>query len=105
MGKSLVGQLTFLELAAKTRGKFQLQQSLLTNPNHCDSHFDLAVCLIAERNYEQAADHLFEIMTLNPSYKDDAAREMIINVSNMLAPNDAELSSTIRNKLNSLSFS
>ena len=105
MGKSLIGQLTFLDLAAKTPGKFQLQQSLLTNPNNCDVHFDLAVCLIAERDYEQSVDHLFEILKIDSNYKDDAAREMIINVSNMLAPNDPELSSKIRSRLSSFSFS
>ncbi len=110
MGKSLIGQLTFLDLAAKTPGKFQLQQSLLTNPNNCDVHFDLAVCLIAERDYEQAIDHLFEIMRIDSSYKDSsykegAAREMVINVSNMLTPNNPELSSKIRSRLSSFSFS
>lgn len=105
MGKSLLGQLTFLDLAANTQGKFQLQQDLLANPNNCDSHFDLAVCLIAEKDYEQASSHLLEVMNINPQYKDDAAREMIINVANMLAPNNQELSSKIRSKLSSKSFS
>jgi len=105
MGKSLLGQLTFLDLAANTQGKFQLQQNLLTNPSNCDSHFDLAVCLIAEKDYEQASNHLLEIMNINAGYKDDAAREMIINVANMLAPNNQELSSKIRSKLSSKSFS
>ena len=104
MGKSLLGQITFLDLAAKTPGKFQLQQALLTSSNNCDVHFDLAVCLIAERDYEQAIDHLFEIMRIDSSYKDDAAREMIINVSNMLTPNNPELSSKIRSRLSSFSF-
>ena len=105
MGKSLVGQLTFLDLAEKTEGKFQLQQKLLTNPNDCDAYFDLAVCLIAERDYEEAVNHLFKIMEINSSYKDDAAREMIINVTKMLAPNNPELSSTFQRRLSSISFS
>ena len=105
MGKSLVGQLSFMDLAAKTPGTFQLQQSLLTSPNNCDVHFDLAVCLIAERDYEQAVDHLLEIMKIDANYKDDAAKEMIINVANMLTPNNPELSSKIRSRLSSVSFS
>lgn len=105
MGKSLVGQLTFLDLAAKTGGKFQLQQQLIANPNDCDVHFDLAVCLIAEKDYEEAMNHLFEIMTIDSSYKENAAREMIINVCNMLAPNDPELASGFRKRLSSISFS
>ena len=101
MGKSLMGQLTFLELANNTQGKFMLQQTLLSEPNNCDAHFDLAVCLVAEKNYSEAVNHLFEIMKIDASYKDTAAKEMIINIAKMLAPNDPELSSEIHRKLSS----
>ena len=105
MGKSIVGQLAFLDLAENTQGKFALQQQLITNPNNCDAHFDLAVCLIAEKDYSQAVEHLFEIMKINAGYKENAAREMIINVSNMLAPNNPELSDNFRSRLSAISFS
>lgn len=105
MGKSILGQLTFLDLAEKTQGKIQLQQQLMANPGDCDVLFDLAVCLIAERDYEQAVNHLFEIMAIDSSYKDDAAREMIINIANMLAPNNLELSTDFRSRLSSIGFS
>jgi len=105
MGKSIIGQLAFCELAKKTQGRFMLQQSLLTNSSDCDVHFDLSICLIAEKDYEQAIKHLFDIMEINPDYKDDAAREMIINVCNMLNSNNPELSSKFRSKLSSISFS
>lgn len=104
MGKSLLGQLTFLDLAANTTGKSQLQQQLLLHPNDCDIHFDLAICLIAEKAYESAVNHLFEIMNIDANYKDNAAREMIINVSNMLAPNHPKLASQFQNKLAAISF-
>lgn len=101
MGKLLVGQLTFLRLASKTDGKFQLQQQLLANPDNCDAHFDMAVCLIAEKDYQSAVNHLFEIMNVDKDYKDNAAHEMIITVTNMLAPNNPKLSSEFRKKLSS----
>ncbi len=101
MGKMLIGQLTFLRLASETAGKSDLQQQLLTNPDNCDVHFDIAICLIAEKSYQEAINHLFEIMKINKNYKDDAAREMIITVTNMLAPNNPELSSEFRSKLGS----
>lgn len=105
MGKSLTGQLTFFDLAEKTEGKEALQQQLLASPDDCDAHFDLAVCLIAERDYSKAADHLFKIMKIDPEYKDNAAKEMIINVSNMLAANNPELADSIRSRLSAISFS
>ena len=104
MGKSLLGQLTFLDLAAKTVGKFRLQQQLLQYPNNCDAHFDLAICLIAEKSYEAAMDHLFDIMNIDATYKDNAAREMIINVTNMLVSNNPELASQFKKKLAAISF-
>ena len=105
MGKSLIGQLTFLDLASKTAGKFQLQQQLMSNPSDWDAHFDLALCFVAERDYQQAVDQLFEIVLTNPSYKNNAAKEMIITVSNMLKPNNPELASKFRSKLSSITFS
>ncbi|MBL1319840.1 MAG: tetratricopeptide repeat protein [Methylophaga sp.] len=104
MGKSLMGQLTFLELATKTQGKAELQQLLLAEPNNCDAHFDLATCLIAERSYTEAVDHLFKVIDIDPDYKETAAREMIINVAKMLAPNNPELSSKIHRKLSSATW-
>lgn len=104
MGKALIGQLTFLSLASKTKGKLELENTLQSNPNDCDAHFDLSVCLIAEKKYEQAVSQLFEIMQINTNYKDGAAREMIINVTNMLAPNSPQLASEFRNRLSATVF-
>ncbi|HIO93691.1 MAG TPA: tetratricopeptide repeat protein [Leucothrix mucor] len=101
MGKALLGQLAFFNLAEKTQGKDKLLQLLIEYPDNCDFHFDLAVCLIAEKNYEQAVSHLFDIMKIDTGYKDGAAKEMIVNVTNMLAPNNAELSGEFRQKLSS----
>ena len=104
MGKSILGQLTFFELAEKTKGKEKLENDLQNNPDDCDAHFDLAVCLVAEKDFEEAMDHLFKIMELDEKYKDGAAREMIINVTNMLAANNPELSSRFRSRLSSITF-
>jgi len=101
MGKLLIGQLSFLRLASETKGKFQLQQQLLTSPDNCDVHFDMAVCLIAEKDYQEAVNHLFEIMKIEKNYKENAAHEMIVTITNMLAPNNPELSSEFRSKLGS----
>ncbi len=104
MGKMLIGQLTFLSLASKTKGKVALQEALQEAPKDCATHFDMAVCLIAEKDYELAINHLFEIMQIDAKYKDDAAREMIINVTNMLAPNNPELASKFRSRLSAEVF-
>lgn len=101
MGKSLLGQLTFKNLAAKTDGKENLQLRVAENTNDHDAAFDLAICLIAEHDYKKALDSLFDIFDKMPEYKEGAAKEMIINLSNMLAANEPELSQEIRRRLGS----
>lgn len=100
-GKILVGQLTFRDLAANTAGKQNLLDRIAANPEDHDAHFDLAICLVAEHDYLQAMENLFEIFTKDPEYKDGAAREMIIALSDMLAPNEPELAQQFRRRLGS----
>lgn len=100
-GRSLLGQLTFRELAGKTAGREALATRLATAPDDYDAHFDMAVCLVAEHQYQQAMDHLFSIFDKEPEYKEGAAREMIINLSNMLAPNEPGLAQEFRRRLGS----
>lgn len=99
IGKTLLGQLTIKELASKTEGKEQLQSKIAKNADDYDAIFDLSICLIAEHNYQKAVDNLFVIFVQHPEYKDGAAKEMIINLSNMLATNEPELSQEIRRRL------
>ena len=100
-GKSLTGQLTFSELAAKTDGIEVLTTRLEQDAGDHDARFDLAVCLIAQHDYIGASDHMFTLLENMPDYKEGAAKEMLITLSNMLAPNEPELSKNIRQKLGS----
>jgi len=104
IGKSLLGQLTFKNLASKTEGIEQLQVKIAENSSNYDALFDLAICFIAKHDYRKAIDNLFVIFEQNQEYKEGAAKEMIINLSNMLATNELALSQEIRRRLgNSLS--
>lgn len=102
MGKSLIGQLTFVDLAAKTEGVEQLQNKLAQNANDHDARFDLAVCLVASHDYNGAIDHLFTLLAAESDYKQGAAKEMIITITNMLAPNNAEQAAAYRLRLANL---
>ena len=101
MGKALIGQIAFANLALNTEGKEKLLQRIASSPEDYDARFDLAVCLVAEHNHKQAMDYLFEILEGQPDYKEGAAREMIINLTNMLAPNAPELAQEFRRRLGS----
>ena len=98
-GKALLGQLTFRGLAAKTDGKAVLQERVVVSSDDNDARFDLAICLVAEHDYNAAMDHLFSILEHDPEYKDGAAREMIINLINMLGLNNAEMAQSFRRRL------
>ncbi len=100
-GRSLTGQLTFKTLAAKTEGKERLLERIAQNAEDHDTRFDLAVCLVAEHDYRQAMENLFVIFDMEPDYKEGAAQEMIINLSNMLAPNEPMLAQEFRRRLGS----
>lgn len=102
MGKSLIGQLTFADLAAKTGGLEVLQRRLQEEPGDLDARFDLAVCQVAAHDYNSAMDQLFTVLRDDPEHRDGAAKEMIITISNMLAPNDAESAGRYRQRLANL---
>lgn len=99
MGKSLLGQLTFADLAVNTTGVEELTARLGKNNNDHDARFDLAICLVSRHEYEAAMDHLFSILDREPDYKAGAAREMIITINNMLVPNAPELAQRYRTRL------
>ena len=98
-GKSLVGQLTFCDLAKNTEGKASLLACIADNPEDNNARFDLSICMVAEHDYKQAMNYLFEIFDKEPDYKEGAAREMIINLTNMLAPNEPELAQEFRRRM------
>lgn len=98
-GKSLLGQLAFRGLAAKTAGKDSLLAQLAVNANDQDCLFDLAVCYVAEHDYKSAMDKLFAIFEQNPDYKAGAAKEMIITLTNMLVVNEPALAQEFRRRM------
>ena len=98
-GKMLQGQLTVRNLAADTEGIIALQARIAVNAQDYGAHFDLAICLVAEHDYQQAMEHLFEILTREPEFKEGAAREMIIALTDKLAPNEPALAQSFRRRL------
>lgn len=99
MGKALNGQLTFAALAAKLDSAETLKNRLVTNPTDFDAQFDLSICLIAQYQYQEALENLFNILQKDPEYKKGVAKEMIITITNMIAPTDNEFAQNIRRKL------
>jgi len=90
IGKSLSGQLAFTELASKTPGIEQLQQSILINPDNHQARFDLAICQIAKHQLDDAMSNLFKLLSDEPNFQQGAPREMILTLIQMLTPTNPE---------------
>lgn len=102
MGKALLGQFTFKDLANKTLGKPILEEQLAANPHQSDALFDLAICLVAEHNYQAALEQLFTLYQQEKHYKDGAAKEMIVTITNMLDNTKPELAKQFRKRFANL---
>ena len=99
MGKALKGQLTFSLLAADIDSVETLQSRLASNMDDSAARFDLAIRQISSYEYNDAVNNLFYIQENDAEYKEGAAKEMIITISNMIAPVNNELAQEIRRKL------
>ena len=102
MGKSLTGQLTFADLAASTPGIEALTAELTEDAGNHEARFDMAVCLVSQHDYDGGMEQLFTVLEQQPDFKEGAAREMIITITNMLAPNDHQLATDYRRRLSNL---
>lgn len=102
MGKALSGQLSFAQLAKDLPDINSLSKTLSLNPDDNQARFDMAVQQVVSYHYEDAVNHLFDIMESDPEFKEGAAKEMIITITNMLTPTHYELSSAFRQRLANL---
>lgn len=101
-GRALVGQITFKQLAAKAPGLVALNERLEADENDAEARFNLAIWMVANFQYQEAMEHLFTLQKQQPDYQNGAPKEMIITLSNMLAPNEPTLAQRYRQQLNSL---
>ena len=88
MGKSLTGQLAFIDLAASTPGIEALTEKLEQDAGNHQAHFDMAVCLVSQYDYDGAMAQLLTVLEQEHDFKQGAVREMIITITNMLASNN-----------------
>lgn len=65
----------------------ELAEKAAANPDDLSARYDLAHALIADGVFDQALEHLFEIVRRDRKLHEDGARKAMINVFNMLAAN------------------
>jgi thioredoxin-like negative regulator of GroEL len=99
LGQSIVNQLRFVDLAEKTAGIESLRQQVISEPDNWQVHFDLALCLLARLNSDEAVEHLFTIQEKAPDFLDGAARELIGLLANMWAEGSPDAAKQLRQRL------
>lgn len=102
IGKAIIGQITFKDLATKTPGLLELVKTVDVDPMDFDARFDLAVCYVAEHAYEEALSQVFEILENEHTYREGAAQELCISIINMLEANEPELAKEARRILSNM---
>jgi putative thioredoxin len=98
---SLKARIATLEAVKDLPATEELEARLKANPADKQARYDLAQALIAEGVFEEALEHLMEIVRGDRKWNEEAARKAMINVFNMLAGNDqyADLVSAYRRAL------
>ena len=102
MGKSVTGQLTFINLAAEKQDIESLVKIIESEENNHQARFDLAICLTAKYEYEQAIDQLLILHQQNESFQDGAAKELAISLIGMLKASQPEMANRAQTKLSNL---
>lgn len=102
IGKAIIGQMTFKDLAAKTPGLVSLLKTVEETPEDYEARLYLAVCYVAEHAYEEALDQVFEILENDRGFKEGAAQELTITIINMLEGSQPELAKDARRVLSNL---
>jgi len=102
MGKSVTGQLTFINLAAKKQDIASLNKTIENEENNLQARFDLAICLTAKYEYEQAIEQLLILHQQDESFQDGAAKELAITLIGMLKTTQPEMASRAQTKLSNL---
>jgi len=99
MGNALNDQLIFATRVPQVEEMPVLLNRLAANAEDKGARFDLSIRQLAQYQYDEAIDNLFIIHQQDEDYKKGAAKEMLINLSNMLAPVNNEQSQDIRRRL------
>lgn len=102
MGKSVTGQLTFINLAAEKKDIETLTKIITDDENNQQARFDLSICLTAEYKYEQAVEQLLLMHKQDESFQDGAAKELAMTIIGMLKATDPEIASRAQTKLSNL---
>ncbi len=102
MGKAINGQLIFINLAAEKLSIELLIERLEKDPEDTVARFDLAICLTAEYEYEEALGELLVLQERDAGFRDGAGKELLLALISMLKSSHPELANKAQMQLSNL---
>lgn len=99
MGKSVTGQLFFINKAAEKESIEVLMQVVEKNENDLQARFDLAICLTAEYGYKEALAHLLKLHQQDEFFQEGAAKELMVTLISMLKETHPEIANKAQQQL------
>ena len=96
-------RLTFAEVAASAPPSGDLERSIESDPGNCEARYALSARLAAQGEHEAALEQLLELLRINRTFRDDAARRGILAVFELLGT-DNPLIGRYRARMSSLLY-
>ena len=94
-------RLTFAQVAATSPPADELSRAIENDPRDCESRYRLGALHMGRGEYQAALDQFIEILHIDRAFRDDAGREGLLSVFEMLG-NDHPLVGRYRARMSSL---
>jgi putative thioredoxin len=85
---ALKAQIDIKQQSAEAPAQAELVERIGQNPSDLQARMQLANKLVAQQDFEQAIEHLFEIIRQDRAYHDDYARKTLLTLFELLGPQD-----------------
>ena len=82
----------------------EIREKYLSSPDNIDLKFDLALALISEEQHEEAIDNLLQIIQKEVNWRQDKAKNQLIELLDALGPEN-QIGRSGRRRLSSILFS
>ncbi len=82
--EGLLNRIEFVKICGKAGGKEAFEEKLKTDENDLDARYNLACCLAAEENYQQALEEFLTIVKKNKKYKEGLATKAMVKVFSII---------------------
>ncbi|MFO8008424.1 MAG: tetratricopeptide repeat protein [Candidatus Brocadiia bacterium] len=96
--RALLAGVEFAETCREHGGAEACRERLESAPDDLDARYALGCCLAAREDYEEALEAFIEVLSRDRKYRDDAARQAVLDVFELIGPR-SELAGRYRRKL------